>query len=73
MTIMTDYGVFYGIYDNPGERFFLMLRKRTQRVGSLQISTGDRGVNAKGAVVKFAYDYREMVKMRENFHDQFQW
>ena len=24
MTIMTDYGVFYGIYDNPGERFFLM-------------------------------------------------
>ena len=24
MTIMTDYAVFYGIYDNPGERFFLM-------------------------------------------------
>ena len=25
MTIMTDYAGFYGIYDNPGERFFLML------------------------------------------------
>ena len=24
MTIMTDYAGFYGIYDNPGERFFLM-------------------------------------------------
>ena len=24
MAIMTDYTVFYGIYDNTGERFFLM-------------------------------------------------
>jgi len=24
MTIMTDYAIFYGTYDNPGERFFLM-------------------------------------------------
>ena len=26
MAIMTDYTVFYGIYDNTGERFFLMAR-----------------------------------------------
>jgi hypothetical protein len=27
MAIMTDYTVFYGIYDNTGERFFLMISR----------------------------------------------
>lgn len=25
MTVTTDYVVFYKIYDNPGERFFIMI------------------------------------------------
>jgi hypothetical protein len=33
MAIMTDYTVFYGIYDNTGERFFLMIPPPPQILG----------------------------------------
>jgi len=33
MAITTDYTVFYGIYDNTGERFFLMLSSESKKTG----------------------------------------
>jgi len=36
MTIMTDYAVFYGTYDNPGERFFLMTPSPTPTLAPRQ-------------------------------------